>query len=155
MDEVDQYRYQLAKGYLDWVGGLAARIAVADDAARSQRATIDGLRGRGEGEAVSGTRDPHRIEQAVAILEELEALFVDEVETYAVELAQAKRAIARLKNGNHVRALTAHYVNGDPWRIVERDMHYSHDGMMSLRRAATIALYEFIPPRWKTPKAAE
>lgn len=155
MDEIDRYRYQLAKGYLDWVKDQAEVVESIKEARDKKRELMDGLRGHGEGETVSGTKDPHRLEDAVIAADDLDKAFADEIKAHSIETTLAVRAIVNLKDGKHMKLLLDRYVSCKPWKVIERDMHFEHSWVMEMHRRAVVELYEFIPERWKTPKAVE
>ncbi len=143
-----EVRRHCSEQYLRHVRGLGLRIEALRDEVERQRALL-GPCSQQVGERVSGTRSTGRFEEGVVRLHELIEAYCTELAGYVDEYHQAHEAIRALGDGTHAAVLTAHYLQGRPWREVARAMAYSEGGVLNIRKAAVDALYDHIPAEWR------
>lgn len=152
MNEIEQYRYEQAKEWLEHV----ARLKHAADAARDMMEmfwaiaenvkAIDYSR-----EHVSGSPEMKRLEDSIAKVEDAAAQWAANQSAFVHEAVDAAERISRLDDAVERRALLLHYVDGKTWEHVCVQMDYSWQRMMEIRKSAVLHVYEFVPTQWRDP----
>lgn len=104
---------------------------------------------------VSGT--PQGADMAENIIEVVTRVrdMVADMAYQSAEVAQARTIFSRL-HGKKSYALRAYCFMGRTWADIQRELGYkTYGGVMKLRRASLIDLYEIMPEEWRNviPKA--
>lgn len=85
---------------------------------------------------------------------ELEERFALECEEFCARIAECHTLMGLLP-AHYARALTLWYVSNKNWGEIAREMGYTRDGIMRIRRNALNELYDHIPEEYRRelPKA--
>lgn len=152
MDEIEQYRYEQARAWLEHVAKLKHAVGASRDMLEmfeglaEQARAIDYSRVR-----VSGGQQADRMAEAVARLDEAHMQWAANLAAYTDEATDAAARIDRLEDKTEARALLAHYVDGRPWERVCIMLDYSYDGIMHVRQRAVLHMYDHMPTEWRDP----
>ena len=152
-DEYGRYRAQQAARYMEHIRSLGSRIRMLQSEVDAQRELMESVRGidyAGMGGSGSPTADA--IPDAVIRLQGLVSDYCTELAGYMGERKAAHEALCRLARPEQAEALAAHYLRGESWEEVCVSMHYTWQGMMSLRGRALAALWDEMPHEWRDPR---
>ena len=69
---------------------------------------------------------------------------------YMAELEVALDAIDSMEDARHQEVLSAHYIQCKPWHRIASEMNYSERHIYTLRMDALDAIYDHMPPEFKT-----
>lgn len=153
--ELERMRRDAARAWLEHVAASGDAAAAAKEACERLRDRIS-MSGNAIGERVSGGHiaDGSKIPDGLAALEESVSRYASLLSEYVDEAAKAHAALSRLKSAEGMAALTLRYLCGKPWKAVERELGYSHSGLVSLVRRTLAELYPLMPAEWRqTPRA--
>jgi len=93
------------------------------------------------GNTTSGSKDPHKFDHYVELLDELEQKLN---ECYALK-AETFAVIKRLRDPRYRSVLQAYYVRGCTWEQVAVELNYSFRQVVRLRKAAIKEVEQYIP----------
>lgn len=144
--EYERYRYEQALKYLNHVKSLNDRINAKQDAIEDYRGKLacikamdysaDNVQVQSRGDAI-----PEGVARLLDMIDECTDLICE----YAKEQKRAMRALEKLSRYEYEQLLEKHYLRGKDWSMVAREMNYSYDWIMSMRRLAIIELYDHMP----------
>lgn len=155
MDELDRYHYEQALAYLNYVKKLNDRVNAKQDAIEDFRGKLTCIRGmdyaadnvqvQSRGDAI-----PEGVAKLLDMIAECTALIAE----YADEHRRAMRVLSKLSRYEYEQLLEKHYLRGKDWGTVAKEMNYSYDHVMSMRRAAVTEVYEHMPVEFRDPMPA-
>ena len=151
-EELARYRADQAHAYLERIRrlgeGCAAMKSMVDDA----RERADGIRGI-DYSAIRVQTSPTDDRMAKAMDEIRERIrdYVTVLAEYESERKQANDALLRMDDFTEATALRLRYILGWQWERICTEMHYTWDGMMSLRRRALSDYYDVMPISQRDP----
>lgn len=150
--EYERYRYDQALKYLNRVKSLNDRINSMQDAIEDYRGKLACIRGmdysadsvqvQGKGDAI-----PEGVAKLLDMIDECTDLMAE----YAREHRRAMDAFKRLSRFEYEQLLEKHYLRSKDWGTVAKEMSYSYDHVMSMRRAAISELYDVMPCEFRDP----
>lgn len=148
-DESQRWRADRARDYLEHVRGLSRSL-------ESRQQEIEALRSKMLPQGIvyggmPGSPNAYgdAIPDGIAKLEALIASYCDELAQCIAEVEAAHRALNRMDSQHEAEALRRYYLAGQSWELVCVEMHYTWNGMMTLRRRALANLYGCLPLEWK------
>lgn len=146
MDELAKWRAAQADAWLSDVLRMQKRAERLKIAAMEARDAMDGVRSLSAG-SCSRART-----SGDSVMAELVARAKRAGDDYAMAVAdssscydEVSRALDAMDEQVGALALALHYLSLKPWREVAREVGYSYDGMMTLRRRALAELWEHMP----------
>lgn len=136
------------KEYLSYVRSLSTRIINLQEQIERKRALLEpsGIQYK---ESVSSSITDNELAEAIDNLKDLIKEFATELSEYIEQHRQAHITFSKLSRPEYARAMTSYYLHGKSWEEVCVDMRYSWDGMMKLRKKASLELYERMPIQWQ------
>lgn len=144
--EYERYRYEQASSYLNYIKTLSDRVNAKNDAVEDYRARLACIRGMdysAEKIQVQSTGDaiPEGIARLLELIDECTDLMCE----YAKEQRRAMEVISHLSRYEYEQIIEKHYLRNKDWGTVAKEMSYSYQHVMTLRRAAIIELYDYVP----------
>lgn len=144
--EFERYRYEQALKYLNHVKSLNDRINAKQDAIEDYRGKLacikamdysaDNVQVQGRGDAI-----PEGVARLLDMIDECTDLVCE----YAKEQRRAMEAISHLSRFEYEQIIEKHYLRSKDWGTVAKEVNYSYQHVMTLRRAAIIELYDYVP----------
>ena len=151
-EEWERYRRGQAEKWLKHIRHLGARVETMRTEIDAEREAASGLKAiQYDGMPKAATSTGDALPNAVIRIQERIAAFVEEMARYTDERGRAHDALSGIPDPLEHRALTYYYLLGYSWEECCVKMHYSYDGMMSLRKRALCSAYDFMPPEWRDP----
>lgn len=150
----DDVRRICSEAYLEYVRSLRSNAETLHEEIEMLKNTM-ALTGVQYSESVTTSTKGDALESSVIELHELIAKFCDEHRAFVSEVEQAHEMLEQLPKQEYTDALKLYYLCGWTWKRTYEKLHYSESGMKKIRKAALIALYDYIPEEWKRilPKA--
>lgn len=151
-EELIRYRADQAHAYLERVrrlgDGCAAMKQLVDDA----RERADGVKGV-DLSAIYVQTSPtgDRMVDAVEEIRTRIREYATALAEYESERKQANDSLLMMVNFTEATALRLRYLLGWRWERICTEMHYTWDGMMSLRRRALSDYYDVMPISQRDP----
>ena len=144
--EWEAYRYAQARAWLEHVRALGERVESTKALIDSEYELMDGIRGIDYSAInVGGSASDDAMANAISKMQAHIAEYAALLSEYEDERHRARDRLAELSDFQERRALTLRYLLGWPWEAICVDMHYTHDGMMKLRRRAIVSSYDVMP----------
>ena len=137
-----------AKAYLDYVRSLHQRIKSLQENIERQKAMMLPS-GIAYSESVAQSSSGDVLENGVIRLQELIQEYCTEMAEYVEQQKIAHDVFNGLSKPEYTIALTKYYALGKSWEQVCVDMGYSWGGMMKLKRAAELEVYNVMPEEWR------
>ena len=151
-EEWERYRRGQAEKWLKHIRHLGARVETMRAEIDAEREAASGLKAiQYDGMPKAATSTGDALPNAVIRIQERISAFVEELARYTDERGRAHDALSGMSDPLEHRALTYYYLLGMSWEECCVKMHYSYDGMMSLRKRALCSAYDFMPPEWRDP----
>ena len=151
-NELERYHYEQALNYLNHVKELNDRVNAKQDAIEDYRGKLTCIRGMNYSDVnVQAQSSGDAIPEGIAKLLDMIAECTSLIAEYADEQRRAMRVLAKLSRHEYEQLLEKHYLRGKDWGTVAKEMNYSYDHIMSMRRAAITEVYEFMPAEFKDP----
>lgn len=155
MEHHPDVKKHCAKAYLDYIRSLSQRIQSLQENIERQK-TLMLPSGINYTESVSQSTSGDNLENGVIKLHELIAEYCTELSEYVEQQHIAHDVFKALSKPEYNSALTRYYLLGKSWEQVCVEMGYSWGGMMKLKRAAEVEVYDYMPEEWRRytiPKA--
>ena len=150
--ELERYRYEQSLFYLRELDRIVKRIKTKQDAIADHRGKLMCISGVDYSrDSVQVQSNGDAIPDGVAALLDLIAETVAEIAEYAKMQRQAEQAFEQLPRIEYEQVLKMHYLRGKDWGTIAAELNYSYAHVMTLRRAAIIALYEVMPCEYRDP----
>lgn len=151
-EEYERYRIDQAEAWLLKVRRLVGYERAMRDAAESQFALADGLKGIDYASirvstSADGDAIPRAVEAHIVAAEDLEAI----AEDAAGRVRSAAAALDSMDDPTEAAALASYYIACKTWEQVCVDMAYTWQGMMTLRRRALLHAYDVMPHTERDP----
>jgi hypothetical protein len=137
-----------AAEYLKHIRSIGHRIAAIREEIDEQRSFVE-LTGISLNERVSTASSIDKQERAVIELRELIDDYVNELLIYVEEQKDAHSRLQKMENTIYSQVLTKYYLVGKSWEQICVEMSYSWQGLMTLRRKALQAFYDYIPEEYR------
>ena len=150
-EEWDEYKYEQARAWLEYVRGLGERAKVAQALVESERELLDGLRGIDYSSDGPTSPNDDALVDAISRLQDHIKQYIENLVEYVDVRADAVKRINGLKYAHEIECLYYRYMRNKSWEEICVDMAYTHDGMMKLRRRAIVSAYEVMPNDWRDP----
>lgn len=151
-DEWERYRRAQAARWLEHIRRLGARVETLRREIDAERDAASGLKAiQYDGMPKAATSTGDALPNAVIRIQERIAAFVEEMARYTDERGRAHDALSGMSDPLEHRALTYHYLLGYSWEECCVKMHYTYDGMMSLRKRALCSAYDVMPHEFRDP----
>lgn len=144
-EEYERYRVEQAHAYLERIrksGHDCAGLRQQVDDARERAA---GLKGIDYAAIKVASSVDDAMGDAVARIFDSISEYVSALAQYEDERHEATMAMDRMDDATESKVLRLRYLCGWEWERVCVDMHYSWQGMMSLRRRALCSFYDYMP----------
>lgn len=151
-EEWERYRRGQAEKWLKHIRHLGVRVETMRAEIDAEREAASGLKAiQYDGMPKTPTSTGDALPNAVIRIHERITAFVEELARYTDERGRAHDALSGMPDPLEHRALTYYYLLGYSWEECCVRMHYTYDGMMSLRKRALCSAYDFMPPEWRDP----
>lgn len=151
-DEWERYRRAQAARWLEHVRRLGEHAETLRREVDEEREAASGLGAiRYDGMPKASCSDGDALPNAVIRIQERIARYIERLSEYEAERWAAHDALEGVADPLERRALTYHYLLGDTWEECCVKMHYSYDGMMSLRKRALSSAYDVMPHAMRDP----
>lgn len=151
-DEWERYRRAQAARWLEHIRRLGTRVETLQREIDAERDAASGLKAiQYDGMPKAATSTGDALPNAVIRIHERIAAFVEEMARYTDERGRAHDALSGMSDPLEHRALTYHYLLGYSWEECCVKMHYTYDGMMSLRKRALCSAYDVMPHEFRDP----
>ena len=145
-EEYDRYKRAQAARWLEHVGKLRGECESLEDSIQAAHERAAGLSGMDYSTpVVSSSSSPDSIPNAVVRIQSMVSDLCVRLGELMEEQSAAEKALARMQDVTGREALRRHYLNGQAWSECCREMGYSYDGMMDIRRRSLLEVYEFMP----------
>ena len=157
MDEFQDWKRGQALAWLKHIGDLVRDEATIDG-------TMEALRRIAEPSGIDYTKpvisksvDVDVMTEVYCAMEEIAQEWRDRKIEIQAERNEARRTIFKVEDSRYRQLLILRYVDGNDWKSIARKMSYSEDNCYKLHDRAALALYDFLPPEWRTeiPKALQ
>lgn len=157
MEEYDEWRRGQAFAWLKHIADLKRDEATIDG-------TMDALRRIAEPSGIDYTQpvvrksvDVDVMAEVYCAMEEIAQEWRDRKLEIEAERNEARRTIFKVDDSRFRQLLVFRYVDGLEWSGVARKMGYSEDNCYKMNNLAALALYDYLPPGWRTeiPKALQ
>lgn len=151
-EEYRQYRIDQAHAYLERIRRMGEDCAGLQQLVDDARERADGVKGI-DYSAVRVSTSPTDEGMLIAVdaIKERIRDYVTALAEYEDMRHEASRSLMRMEDSVEAKALRLRYLCGYEWEAVCVDMHYSWQGMMSLRRRALTSFWEVMPPGERDP----
>ena len=144
--EWEAYRYAQARAWLEHIRALGERVESTKALIDSEYELMDGIRGIDYSALkVGGSASDDAMMNAISKMQNHIAEYAALLAEYEDERHTAQGCLSNMAEFQERRALTLRYLLGWPWELICVDMHYTHDGMMKLRRRAIVNAYDVMP----------
>lgn len=151
-EEWERYRRAQAARWLEHIRRLGTRVETLQREIDAERDAASGLKAiQYDGMPKAATSTGDALPNAVIRIHERIAAFVEEMARYTDERGRAHDALSGMSDPLEHRALTYHYLLGYSWEECCVKMHYTYDGMMSLRKRALCSAYDVMPHEFRDP----
>ena len=153
MDELEQYHYEQARAWLEYVRGLAEAVDAAECAVEYERAQLENVSAiTYEHEHVSGSGADRDVEEIIDRLRDNIKQYCANALAWTEERRACYDILNRLDNRAEAKALQLRYCMNNSWTFICGAMNYTESGMMKLRRNAIVHAYDVMPLEWRDPK---
>lgn len=151
-EELTRYRADQAHAYLERIRRMGEDCAGLRQMVDDARDRASGLKGIDYSAVrVSSSSDGDQMVNAVEFIRAAICDYVETLRAYEGERHRAADALDDMDDATEAKALRLRYLLGWEWEAVCVDMHYSWQGMMSLRRRALASYWEVMPHEWRDP----
>lgn len=150
MDELERYRHDQARAWLEHVRALRVAVSRSQAMVEVMERIADAVGGVDYSrERVDGGAGARPIEEAIMRLEDQRAQWAANRAAYGAEAVDASNRIAALADPNEVLALTLHYLDGETWEQVAYRMGYSEQRIYQIRESGVVHCWEVMPLEWR------
>lgn len=144
-EEYERYRIDQAHAYLERIRKSGEDCAGIRQQVEDARERAAGLKGIDYSAVKVSTSSTATLDDAVARIFDSISEYVTALAGYEDERHTATIALDRMDDATEAKVLRLRYLCGWEWERVCVDMHYSWQGMMSLRRRALCSFYDYMP----------
>lgn len=150
-DELSKYKAKQASAWLNGVLAKRRRAEALYSRAKALRDGLDGLRGAGVGERVSGGgfRDDGMAERVAELQEAVNDYCAALMEAMDAQ-DEAHEALFAVSDGA-VPLMVYHYIMGMKWADAAKTAGMEYSSAMHANRRALAKVYEFMPHRFRDP----
>lgn len=134
--------------YLCYIKKLNKRIETLKESIDRQKSLMLPA-GIDYSELVAASSSGDALENGVIKLQELIKEYCTELAEYVEQQQIAYNVFKKLSNPKGTEALTKYYLQGKTWEKVCVEMAYSYRGMMKLKKAAELEVYDYMPEQWR------
>lgn len=142
--EIKAYKAEVASLWLDDVRRLKREADLAYDMMLDERTMLDGLRGIDYSREPTGSGGGDPMLDAIGRLQSSIGRYSEIMSEYLDERAVAAEIIEKVSMPGRA-VLAYYYLAGKPYSWIEARMAYSHGGIMKIRRAALVEIFDLMP----------